>query len=66
MDIKELEPGFSISHAIYPSDIEELKTLGFRAIICHRQPGEAGRPYRRTPCYAKQQKRRELNGSRFL
>ncbi|WP_420555366.1 TIGR01244 family sulfur transferase [Neptuniibacter marinus] len=41
MDIKELEPGFSISHAIYPSDIEELKTLGFGAIICHRQPGEA-------------------------
>lgn len=41
MDIKELEPGFSICHAIYPSDIEELKALGFRAIICHRQPGEA-------------------------
>jgi len=41
MDIKELEPGFSISHAIYPSDIEALKALGFRAIICHRQPGEA-------------------------
>ncbi len=41
MKIKELEPGFSICHAIYPADIPELKARGFRAIICNRQPGEA-------------------------
>lgn len=41
MDIKELEPGFSICHAIYPSDMAELKSRGFRAIICNRMPGEA-------------------------
>lgn len=41
MDIKTLEPGFSICHAIYPNDIVELKARGFRSIICHRKPGEA-------------------------
>jgi uncharacterized protein (TIGR01244 family) len=41
MDIKVLEPGFSISHAIFPEDLDEVKALGFRSIICHRQPGEA-------------------------
>lgn len=41
MDIKELEPGFSICHAIYPADVAEVKARGFRAIICNRMPGEA-------------------------
>lgn len=41
MDIKELEPGFSICHAIYPADIAELTKRGFRSIICNRKPGEA-------------------------
>ncbi|WP_417579273.1 TIGR01244 family sulfur transferase [Nitrincola sp.] len=41
MDIKELEPGFSICHAIYPAYIAELKARGFRSIICNRRPGEA-------------------------
>ena len=41
MDIKELEPGFSICHAIYPGDMAELKSRGFRSIICNRMPGEA-------------------------
>jgi uncharacterized protein (TIGR01244 family) len=41
MDIKELEPGFSICHAIYPADMAELKERGFRSIICNRRPGEA-------------------------
>lgn len=41
MDIKQLEPGFYISHAIYPSDIAEVKARGFRSIICNRRPGEA-------------------------
>lgn len=41
MDIKELEPGFSICHAIYPADIAEVKARGFRSIICNRMPGEA-------------------------
>lgn len=41
MDIKTLEPGFSICHAIYPGDMVELKSKGFRSIICNRVPGEA-------------------------
>lgn len=41
MEIKELEPGFSICHAIYPGNMAEIKAQGFRAIICNRVPGEA-------------------------
>jgi Uncharacterized protein conserved in bacteria len=41
MDIKELEPGFSICHTIRHEDIAELKSRGFRAIICNRIPCEA-------------------------
>lgn len=41
MELRELEPGFSICHAIYPVDIPEIKALGFRSIICNRKPGEA-------------------------
>ena len=41
MDIKELEPGFSICHSIYPADLAEVKARGFRSIICNRKPGEA-------------------------
>ena len=29
MDIKLLEPGFSICHVIYPSDMKALKAQGF-------------------------------------
>ena len=43
MDIKELEPGFSICHAIYPSDMAELKSRGFRPIICTRMPRQAAK-----------------------
>ncbi|SIS44181.1 TIGR01244 family sulfur transferase [Neptunomonas antarctica] len=41
MEIKQLEPGFSICHAIYPADMAEVKANGFLSIICNRQPGEA-------------------------
>ncbi len=41
MEIKELEPGFSICHAIYPADMAEIKARGFKSIICNRKPGEA-------------------------
>ncbi|MFT6916307.1 MAG: hypothetical protein ACJAWL_002641 [Motiliproteus sp.] len=41
MEIKELEPGFSICHALYPADMAEIKARGFQAIICNRMPGEA-------------------------
>jgi uncharacterized protein (TIGR01244 family) len=41
MEIKELEPGFSVCHAVYPSDIPEIRKRGFRSIICNRMPGEA-------------------------
>ena len=40
MEIKQLEPGFSICHAIYPTDMVEVKASGFRSIICNRKPGE--------------------------
>ncbi|RAU18262.1 TIGR01244 family phosphatase [Nitrincola tibetensis] len=41
MDIKELEPGFSICHAIQVSDVGRIKALGFKSVICNRVPGEA-------------------------
>jgi len=41
MEIKELEPGFSVCHAVYPDDLAEIKRLGFRSVICNRMPGEA-------------------------
>ncbi len=41
MHIHELEPGFAISGAVTPADLDEVADRGFRSVICNRRPGEA-------------------------
>ena len=41
LNIHELEPGFAISEAIAPSDLDEVAQRGFKSVICNRRPGEA-------------------------
>ncbi|MDX1466806.1 MAG: TIGR01244 family sulfur transferase [Halomonas sp.] len=41
MQIRELEPGVAIADAVTPADLDEVARRGFRAVICHRRPGEA-------------------------
>ncbi|MDR5898685.1 TIGR01244 family sulfur transferase [Halomonas vilamensis] len=41
MNIHELEPGFAISEAITPEDLEEVAQRGYKSVICNRRPGEA-------------------------
>lgn len=41
MQIHELEPGFAITEAITPADLEEVARRGFRSVVCNRRPGEA-------------------------
>ncbi len=40
MDIRHLASGLSISGQIHPDQMSEIKTSGFRAIICNRPDGE--------------------------
>ncbi|WP_372610335.1 TIGR01244 family sulfur transferase [Halomonas sp.] len=41
MQIHELEPGFAITDAVTPADLDEIASRGFRSVICNRRPGEA-------------------------
>lgn len=41
MNIHELEPGFAISEAITPGDLDEVAKRGFKSVICNRRAGEA-------------------------
>ena len=41
MQIHELEPGFAITDAVTPADLDEVARRGFRSVICNRRPGEA-------------------------
>lgn len=41
MQIHELEPGFAITSAVSPTDLDEVARRGFRSVICNRRPGEA-------------------------
>lgn len=41
MDIKTITNEFSVSPQITDKDIDQIKTAGFRAIICNRADGEA-------------------------
>ncbi|MEQ6916108.1 TIGR01244 family sulfur transferase [Halomonas aquatica] len=41
MQIQELEPGFAISDAVTPADLDEIARRGFRSVICNRRAGEA-------------------------
>nr|WP_284046920.1 TIGR01244 family sulfur transferase [Halomonas llamarensis] len=41
VNIHELEPGFAISEAVTPDDLEDVAARGFKSVICNRRPGEA-------------------------
>ncbi|WFM72201.1 TIGR01244 family sulfur transferase [Halomonas sp. CKK8] len=41
MQIHQLEPGFAITDAVTPADLDEVARRGFRSVICNRRPGEA-------------------------
>ena len=41
MEITKLSEDFAICGQIYPSDLEEIKGMGFRSLICVRPDGEA-------------------------
>lgn len=41
MNIHELEPGFAISEALTPDDLEDVAARGYQSVICNRRPGEA-------------------------
>lgn len=41
LNIHDIEPGFAISEAITPNDLEEVARRGFKSVICNRRPGEA-------------------------
>ena len=42
MDVREITDAISVSGQISAKDVEELKNLGFRSIICNRPNGEGG------------------------
>ncbi len=45
MEIRRINDELSVSPQIMPSDIETVRDLGFRAVICNRPDGEeAGQP----------------------
>lgn len=45
MDIRTITPNLSVSGQISPSDVAELKAMGFKAIVGNRPDGEeAGQP----------------------
>ncbi len=45
MNIKELSPELSVSEQISIADLEQIKAVGFGAIICNRPDGEdTGQP----------------------
>jgi len=41
LNIHQIEPGFAISEAISPDDLEDVAKRGFKSVICNRRPGEA-------------------------
>ncbi len=41
MEITKLSEDFAICGQIYPSDLEEIKRMGFQSLICVRPDGEA-------------------------
>jgi len=41
MQIHELEPGFAVTDAVMPADLDEVARRGFRSVVCNRRPGEA-------------------------
>ncbi|WP_027488014.1 TIGR01244 family sulfur transferase [Allorhizobium undicola] len=45
MNIRPINEEYSVSGQIQPADLDEIKAMGFKSIVCHRPDGEeAGQP----------------------
>lgn len=40
MNIRPINDEYSVSGQITPADLDEIKALGFKSIVCHRPDGE--------------------------
>lgn len=40
MDIREVDSEYSVSGQITPEDLDQIKALGFKSIVCHRPDQE--------------------------
>ena len=41
MDIRQIDDEYSVSGQITPEDLDDIKTLGFKSIVCHRPDHES-------------------------
>ncbi|SCB08995.1 beta-lactamase hydrolase domain-containing protein [Rhizobium hainanense] len=41
MDIRPIDDEYSVSGQIAVEDLDEIKALGFKSIVCHRPDGES-------------------------
>ncbi|MBB3647815.1 uncharacterized protein (TIGR01244 family) [Rhizobium sp. BK619] len=41
MDIRQIDDEYSVSGQITPEDLDEIKALGFKSIVCHRPDHES-------------------------
>ena len=41
MDIRTIDESYSVTGQITPDDLEQIKAMGFKSIVCHRPDQEA-------------------------
>ena len=41
MDIRQIDDEYSVSGQISVEDLDQIKALGFKSIVCHRPDGES-------------------------
>ena len=41
MDIRQIDDEYSVSGQITPEDLDDIKALGFKSIVCHRPDHES-------------------------
>lgn len=41
MDIRPIDDEYSVSGQITVEDLDQIKTMGFKSIVCHRPDGES-------------------------
>lgn len=41
MDIRPIDDEYSVSGQISVEDLDQIKTMGFKSIVCHRPDGES-------------------------
>jgi uncharacterized protein (TIGR01244 family) len=42
MDIRQIDDEYSVSGQITVDELDQIKALGFKSIVCHRPDGESG------------------------